>query len=147
MISCNTRESNEEIIDTLHEVKIETAEGEINENSHSSKEVLDWQGIYRGTLPCSDCNGIFITLEINKNNTYKITLESIGKSTKEESTGNFDWDKSGKIITIKDSHIGTQSYLVGENKIWVLDEDKKVIEGDLAESYILTKNIYSPSNP
>ena len=45
--SCNSNRKNTEINDKNQVI-----------DSHTSKNALDWNGIYQGTLPCADCEGI-----------------------------------------------------------------------------------------
>ncbi|MGL5393246.1 MAG: copper resistance protein NlpE N-terminal domain-containing protein [Shewanella sp.] len=50
-------------------------------------------------------------------------------------TGTAVWDAQGRNITLADD---TQ-YLVGENKLIMLDREGKRITGALAENYVLNK--------
>jgi len=55
-------------------------------------------------------------------------------------TGSFKWDKTGNIITLNSGDKELPSYYkVGENTLTQLDTRGKVITGDLADDYVLTK--------
>jgi len=41
---------------------------------------LDWPGIYRGVLPCADCEGIETEIKINADLTYVISSTYLGKN-------------------------------------------------------------------
>src|SRR5215831_10613328 len=72
-----------------------------NENSMNS---LDWDGIYRGVLPCADCAGMQTTITLNKDLTYVTKIKYLGKSDSVfESSGKFEWNKQGSIIALYDA--------------------------------------------
>ncbi len=109
---------------------------------HSSRISLDYEGVYYGVLPCADCEGIETEITLNEDLTYKIRSRYLGES---DSTyireGGFSWDKSGSKITLKniDNTIGSNRYMVGENKLIKLDMSGNRIEGDIESEYILQK--------
>jgi uncharacterized lipoprotein NlpE involved in copper resistance len=111
--------------------------GDTSENS------LDWAGVYEGTTPCADCEGIKTVLELKNDKTYILSQTYLGKPAGENEftqTGNFVWDRAGKMIRLK-TESGAFQYDVGENKLWMLDVKRNRIEGDLADMYILKKQI------
>ena len=109
-------------------------------NAHSSANSLDWQGTYKGTLPCADCQGILTELTFNKNQTYILKTKYLGKdSIEREEMGNFEWNKEGSTIIIAGTETSTGQYQVGENRITLLDKSGNKITGALAENYVLTK--------
>ena len=108
--------------------------------SHNSANSLDWQGTYKGTLPCADCPGILTELKLNNDNTYILKTKYMGKdSIAQEETGNFSWNKEGNTITLTTARNRSGQYLVAENKITQLDRSGNKITGVLAENYVLTK--------
>jgi copper homeostasis protein (lipoprotein) len=111
------------------------------ENSQNS---LDWDGIYRGTIPCADCEGIKTTLYINRNLTYKLVQEYLGKAENPfEYTGKFKWNREGNIITLSGLKDMPDQYQVGEDIVTQLDMSGKKIEGNLAVNYTLSKPAYT----
>lgn len=124
--SCNSNRKNTEINDKNQVI-----------DSHTSKNALDWNGIYQGTLPCADCEGIKTTITLNKDLTYSVKEDYLGKKDGVfESKGTFTWDARGQKITLSENK---RSYFVGENTLTHLDNSGKKIEGDLANLYILKK--------
>jgi heat shock protein HslJ len=110
----------------------------IGDNSANS---LDWPGIYTGTLPCADCEGIATTITLNKDLTYKISTVYKGKSFKiYEDAGKFTWNEAGSIVQLEGITNAPNRYLVGENQLIQLDMDGNRITGSLADKYILLKN-------
>lgn len=107
---------------------------------HNSENSLDWNGIYKGTMPCADCEGIEITLTLKLNNSFTKLSNYLGEEDAIfETSGTFTWNEDGSVITLTSENKTTDSYKVGENKLWHLDKEGNVIEGDLASLYILTK--------
>ena len=43
---------------------------EIIEN-HTAEKVLDWDGTYKGFLPCASCPGILTTIKLNNDKTFE----------------------------------------------------------------------------
>ena len=111
--------------------------GDTSENS------LDWAGVYKGTTPCADCEGIKTVLELKNDKTYILSQTYLGKPSGENEftqTGSFAWNKEVNIIRIRTETGGFQ-FKVGENQLWMLAAKGKIVEGDLAEKYILKKTI------
>jgi copper homeostasis protein (lipoprotein) len=107
----------------------------VGDNSMTS---VDWPGIYQATLPCADCEGIKTQLLINKDLTYILKTQYMGKNDSVfQEKGKFMWDKTGSKITLDNAN--KQIYQVGENQIFNLDNEGNRITGDLADKYILKK--------
>lgn len=107
----------------------------------NSKTSLDWPGVYRGVLPCADCEGIETELTLNADLTYVISSIYLGKNNEAlKENGNFKWDEAGAKITLENTDSkATNQYLVGENMLFKLDANGNRIEGDLKEKYQLKK--------
>ncbi len=109
--------------------------------THNSMNSLDWEGTYKGTLPCTDCEGIETSLTLNSDLTYLLKTEYLGRNDalEEENSGSFTWDESGSIITLQNLESEQNQFKVGENLIWKLDASGNMIRGDSADHYILKK--------
>jgi uncharacterized lipoprotein NlpE involved in copper resistance len=109
------------------------------DDGHNSKTSIDWAGVYTGTIPSAGGEGINVRMELNKDNTYELTYEYIGKPANPfTNTGSFTWNDTGNIINL--GIADTPSYYkVGENKLIQLDMKGKPITGKLADMYVLTK--------
>ena len=113
------------------------------DQAHTSQNSLDWEGIYRGILPCSDCEGIQTTVHINKNLSFTTKTKYIGKSDSvHETNGKFSWNNSANTITLTPAKGETFKYFVGEGTLTQLDKKGNKITGENAASYILTKSNY-----
>lgn len=108
---------------------------------HTSQIALDWQGVYKGVLPCADCEGIATEVTLNDDSTYIITRLYLGKDEATfEETGTFQWTEDGNGIVLKEKVKDSPTlFKVGENHLLHLDQDGEKIEGELAEMYVLRK--------
>lgn len=110
--------------------------------AHNSQNSLDWSGVYRGTMPCADCEGIQTEIRLMNDMTYQKSTKYLGKSDEiSHESGKFEWNNEGSEITLIDPKNKSENsmYKVGENRLIKLDIDGDEITGKLAEMYILTK--------
>lgn len=85
----------------------------------TSKNALDWQGIYHGVLPCADCQGILTMIELKDDNSFTMTSFYLGKGVKGlNKKGTFTWNESENEITLKGLSESVEPvYKVGENRL------------------------------
>jgi uncharacterized lipoprotein NlpE involved in copper resistance len=122
MFACKKEESLPEIIDI-----------------HNSQTSLDWAGTYVGIVPCADCEGISVRIELLFDKTYELFFRYVGKSDEYyKCSGNFNWNESGNSI-ILDCESFANKFFVGENRLIMLDTDGNEISGKFAENYVLNK--------
>lgn len=109
--------------------------------SDNSQNSLDWEGTYKGIIPCADCQGIKTEIIIKDDLTYVLKTIYLGKADGKtfEETGRFVWDKTGSNISLEGLNGSPLQFKVGENKLIQLDMEGKIITGALAEKYVLTK--------
>ncbi|PIE46796.1 MAG: hypothetical protein CSA42_06425 [Gammaproteobacteria bacterium] len=108
-------------------------------DGHTAETSLDWDGTYKGLLPCASCPGILTTVKLNADKTFvksDFYLES--KEGYLNDKGVFSFSEDGGKVILK-SNKGTTIYAVGENKLILLDKDGKAATSTLAEMYKLTK--------
>lgn len=124
------KETGEEIVET-----------EQAPDMHTSQISLDWQGVYKGILPCADCEGIATEVKLNDDQTYVIKRLYLGNDDSYfEETGTFQWTKDGgSIVLVENTQDSPTLFKVGENHLLHLDQDGEKIEGELAEMYVLRK--------
>lgn len=105
-------------------------------DGHNSQNSVDWAGTYSGTLPCASCPGINTHITLNADGTFEKSEEYLEeKDGVFDTKGTFEWSADGSSVTLDE-----QVYRVGENELIMLDADGNVVEGDLAENYILKKS-------
>ncbi len=110
-------------------------------DGHNAYNALDWDGVYYGVLPCADCEGIETELTLNKDLTYTLITNYLGKEEAlgYELQGSFTWEGNNiKLDGIKKEE-GSALYKVEENRVRHLDLEGNVITGDLEHLYILKK--------
>lgn len=109
------------------------------EDMHNSNNSLDWNGVYSGIIPCADCSGIQMSLDLSQDGTYTLKRQYLGKEENNfESTGKFEWVDNGNAITFGEGE-DKMMFAVGENMVTVLDREGKKITGELANNYMLAK--------
>jgi len=104
----------------------------------NSQKSIDWAGTYEATIPCADCPGIKTSIVINKDETFRISSEYLDRGKTIEDNGKIMWHDDGSVIHLKGKDTDLK-LKVGENQLFHLDQDGKVIEGDLADNYIYKK--------
>nr|WP_297306634.1 copper resistance protein NlpE [uncultured Flavobacterium sp.] len=133
--SCNKKaDANESTNDTLNQVDTTQVV-----DDHTSQTAVDWAGIYVGALPCADCEGIQTEIALNDDDTFVVKQTYLGKEgAPVEENGKIMWH-DGTIAHLKGNTIDMK-LKVGENQVFVLDQDGKEIEGAMKDLYILKKN-------
>lgn len=108
---------------------------------HNSQNALDWEGTYRGILPCADCEGIQTTIQLNTDQTFTLQSRYLGKSDSVFTiTGRFTWSNDGSQITLNGSLPDEKfRYQVGELNLVQLDLEGNKVTGALADHYVLSK--------
>ncbi|MFD2035930.1 copper resistance protein NlpE [Belliella marina] len=135
MFSCQKSKHADDLV-----IDDEVFESEEFVDHHNAMNSLDYMGIYKGTLPCADCEGIETIIELGSGNSYVKKVIYLGKDDQKvtESSGTFTWNDEGNTITLNEDD-EPNKYFVGENVLFHLDMDGNRIEGDLAENYKLKK--------
>jgi len=103
-----------------------------------------WQGVYRGVLPCADCEGLQETIFLNKDMSFKMQTKYLGKSDSIYSySGKYRVKKNNMIMLIgKDSQ--RPEYFVFEKTILAqTDSLGKKMDAGGAGQFILSKNQYA----
>ena len=142
LTSCDPKPANESTEQILVATDTTTLQADtIKEDMHTSKNSLDWSGMYKGVLPCADCDGIETIIILNTDYTYLMQTKYLtkGEITPIEKTGTFSWNTAGNTIYFSDMENAPNQYFVAEYKLIQLDMTGKRIEGNLASKYILEK--------
>lgn len=103
---------------------------------------LDWAGKYKGVLPCADCEGIEMELELKSDKTYELTEEYLGKGkgNKFKTKGAFSFDAKNPSVITLDQAADKRKFFIGENFAEVRDiETGEAIETQL--NYKLDKEL------
>lgn len=113
-----------------------------HDHSHNSQHALDWKGVYRGTLPCIDCDGIETTITLNEDFSYRYEEKFLGKPDAEikVKSGIFSWTSDGNAVQLQGLIRGADLFSVGENALTQLDANGNKIVGEQASQYVLKKS-------
>ena len=142
LFSC--KKENKEATTNLTEIKADSVAGMPIDTIHTgdnSETSLDWDGVYVGTTPCANCEGLETELTLGKDKTFVLKTKYIGKGAEKNNTekGTFSWDGSGSVIVLNGLEHKPNQYKVGENHLVQMDMQGKIVEGSLASKYILQK--------
>lgn len=100
---------------------------------HNSRNSVDWGGIYRGVLPCADCEGIEMVVVLDREGGYRMRSRYLGKDTGMiAEQGQFTWNDAGSAVRLLGS--GAQ-FLVGENQLIRLAQDGSRLTGKMGGLY------------
>ncbi len=98
---------------------------------------------YVGTLPCADCEGIDVSLQLNRDSSYALNLEY--KESEDDSTSNSFreagvWSIHGNdTLYLTASKGSVTKYFKSGTALMQLDGDGNRMTGPLADNYILHK--------
>lgn len=97
---------------------------------------------YVGTLPCADCEGIDIALQLNNNKTYILNAVYKFNST-DSSVRSFkdtgSWSLGNDTVYLANTRNGVMRYIKTDTAMIQLDGNGTRITGPLASMYILHK--------
>ncbi|MGM0375936.1 MAG: copper resistance protein NlpE, partial [Bacteroidota bacterium] len=107
---------------------------------HTSRLSIDWAGTYQGTTPCADCPGIETTVTLHHDETYLWLshYQNKGNNLFVEK-GKFEWNEDGNKLTLTSRDNKERLIQVGENQLFLLDQNGERIRGELSDHYILKK--------
>lgn len=90
----------------------------------TTRTSVDWDGQYVGVVPCADCPGIEMVLDLKDGDTYRLTETYQEKGEKPfVETGSFTWGKDGSTITLDDDD--KRVFFVKEGAVEMVGEDGK----------------------
>lgn len=106
-------------------------------DGHTAENALDYLGVYVGTLPAADCEGIRTRLEIRRDGSYTCTMEYLGRDATFTEQGTCAVRGNEMTLTAEEgSHL---YFKVEEGRMVMLDQSRRPITGPLEAHYELTK--------
>lgn len=105
-------------------------------DGHLAENALDYWGVYVGTLPAADCEGIRTRLEIRRDGSYTCTMEYLGRDTTFTEQGTYV--VRGNVMTLTAEEGSHLYFKVEEGRMVMLDQSRRPITGPLESMYILT---------
>ncbi|MDO4695729.1 copper resistance protein NlpE [Porphyromonas sp.] len=109
------------------------------EQTEQVAEAKAWVGTYEGVLPTASGEGVKVTISLNEDNTFASKEEYINADTVVDASGVIEWAEDGVKFTLVEESGEKKMYLLGEGTITVLNADGAVVEGEMADMYILRK--------
>jgi len=103
----------------------------------AAMEAEDIAGVYTGVLPCADCPGIEVTLQLKDDNTYALEQRYQERDASFSHEGK--WQLKDNILMLEGAGDTPEKYLVEDGHLVMLDMEGKKIEGALSQNYILKK--------
>lgn len=117
--------------------------------SDAARTSDDQAGLYRGVVPCADCEGIDVLLELREDGTFERVSRYVGASDEAHvSSGRFGFAEgetrppAGELQRLVVLDAGAPSevaYRVETDGLRQLDRDRREITGDLADRYLLRR--------
>ncbi|ENX12615.1 hypothetical protein F895_02992 [Acinetobacter sp. CIP 64.2] len=140
LVACNKAETPKTDEQTPPAMSTESS-SEVVDSAHTAENSLDWNGTYKGVLPCADCEGIETQLQLNLDKTYTLKETYLGKGDGKafENKGKFTFDSKNTSVIELDKAGDGRKYFVAEGYLKALDTEGKEITGELAEKYELQK--------
>ena len=98
-------------------------------------------GVYKGTLPAADCEGIKTVLTISSDSTYSLSSDYIGKKDGQFVTSGVYHMRQGKLLELVTPSSGEKTYykIKDAQSVILTDSLGNEPEGELAKDYVLTK--------
>ncbi len=106
---------------------------------YSAKNALAYEGVYTGTLPCGDCNGLQTKLVLNQDNTFSYQQNYLDNSSKPQTTietGSYRLKNNILTLPLADNNL---RLLLGESALFYLDSHSQPYKGEMAKNYVLKK--------
>lgn len=101
-----------------------------------NKQINNFIGQYEGTLPCADCDGIEIQLELFQDFTFQGTVKQVGSDASEMLNGSFTLKANG-IVELDKAVAGTTFFQKNNSDLIVLDQNAKEIILIGNDAYVL----------
>ncbi len=145
LFACNGGESDQSSdINRDDSLLIQEDDGETDASYQEETLPTEIIGVYTGTLPCADCEGIEVTISINEDGSYEksdqyLTEQDVDQTLFEDQ-GMIDWNSKDSIVTlISTVEVSKVRYKMGKDILKALNVDGNEVTGSLADNYILTK--------
>lgn len=107
----------------------------VAEVAHNARTSLDWNGIYQGTVPCEDCAGTNLLLELKMDGQYSLGRSYVDKmSATVMEEGSVTWNDAGNTI-----QVGEYRFFVAENQLFLVDQNEQRMTDEKGSAYDLAK--------
>lgn len=119
--------------------RVNAALNQIDNGEQAAESQPEIPSTFYGTIPCADCPGIEYVLHLDENRFTELRWYIDRDSAHFEQTGT--WEQRSDTLFLSDStDENYQAFLVGNDRLTLLNRNQKQVTGDLADHYILQKN-------
>ena len=129
LLACDNKESIENSTPPLEQEVVIT-------DTHTAENSLDWDGVYQGTYPCADCEGIKTSLTLSKDYTYVLKEEYIKNGSIVSSNqyeGKFSFQEKNTSLIKLDDNAQQRVFFIGEEFAEARDRDTGEVLSDLLD--------------
>ncbi|MFV0178962.1 copper resistance protein NlpE N-terminal domain-containing protein [Empedobacter falsenii] len=122
--------------------EVENANDSLKMDTLSMEKSIQFDGIYKGTLPCfeKDCKEIEMEIKLLPNKGYVYSTKRLGLDKMAiMTTGTFQFKEDGNTIVFPEIANVPNAFLVEEGKITQLNKNQKKIESADSAKFVLTK--------
>lgn len=135
IFSCKSEkeEVKTETVTTIDSTKIETT---------TAEKANNYQGTYKGTLPCykDECKEVELEIKLLPNKGYIYSTKRLGIDKEMiMTTGTFNFEADGNTIVLPEIANVPNAFLIEDGKIIQLNKDKQKIESADSAKFVLTK--------
>ena len=130
LASCNSNKNGIALTDSSYKIEVPKTPVVNTEN-------------YVGTLPCADCEGIAVSLQLNRDSTF--IMNSVYRGSRVDSLNNHinemgSWRlHEPDTLYLVDANRHLTKYIKTDTALIQLDGDGKIITGPLASMFVLHK--------
>lgn len=129
------------VVSACSQTKKEGVANEHQSNSidtaHSSRNSLDWSGVYHGVLVNDKEKEVQTEVRLNEDLTYELaSRESDKKSVVKTESGTFFWSEDGSAVELK-RRGRVERFKVAENKLIRLDKKVSDSTGEASENALI----------
>ncbi|MCA4808413.1 MULTISPECIES: copper resistance protein NlpE [Empedobacter] len=135
--SCKTKVEKVKDEENSKEYKVEIEIGNV-----SAENSIQFEGTYKGILPCyeKDCKEIEMEIKLLPNKGYVYSTKRLGLDKMAiMTTGTFQFKEDGNTIVFPEIANVPNAFLVEEGKITQLNKNQKKIESADSAKFVLTK--------
>lgn len=123
----------------------EDIEKPVEDDSVVTMEVVDmsWVGVYKGLLPCDNCDGMDVTLNLKADENYHLEIDYLGTDSTLVRDFIITWNIRGDIVMLidEDSMEIKDRFQLAEDAVYFLvhNRERLSVADDFEEAYKLTK--------
>lgn len=119
--------------------KSESSEETQTEQTEAVAQEKVWVGSYEGTIPSASGEGVQTVVTLNDDNTFTKTATYVSEGSTFEENGVIEWAEDGVHFALVNEAGEKSMFLLGGGTITILTAEGTMVEGELADQYILHK--------